>query len=566
MFTNFIVGTPAELGDDPSIEGVDLSSLDDSTQYILHIYDDRIDAFEILETGTPLNFIEASDDQDVLRTTRSEDQDVLRTTRSEDQDVLRTTRSEDQDVLQTTRSEDQDVLQTDRFEDLEEDIDPETNDPTSYVLPALYGTDKKGKERIWKTWSVKAVVHKIYGETKGIRTPSQRVFKGLNIGKKNATTAIEQAKREAERDWIKQLEKGYHPKSAEGLELEKKIVIAKKKQGGVNVNLDKLFRGVDEPETDNKQEDVDDGDSIVITPMKCHTWVWEPKCLKYFDFDNGVYIQPKLDGIRCIARISNGKILLTTKTNKSMVHLNHLREELKIFLSKEPDIILDGEVYAHTMTGEDGLELDDDARFNVISGGARPKRNTPHPLEGQLCLYVFDIADPTGELDQDARFDILKRLFKSPLAKKCPHVKRVDTRVVYDQEEIDEYHGEVAEKRYEGVVIRARDLVYKSKQSLRMRKYKNFKEDEFTIIDAECDEGVDTEFFKWICETLVESPDGEITAKIFKAKPKGTRAQRQEWFANADDYIGQMLNVKYQDLSPDGIPRFPIGQYIRDAE
>ena len=34
----------------------------------------------------------------------------------------------------------------------------------------------------------------------------------------------------------------------------------------------------------------------------------------------------------------------------------------------------------------------------------------------------------------------------------------------------------------------------------------------------------------------------------------------------ADSFIGKMLTVKYQEMSPDGVPRFPCGVAIRDYE
>ena len=35
-------------------------------------------------------------------------------------------------------------------------------------------------------------------------------------------------------------------------------------------------------------------------------------------------------------------------------------------------------------------------------------------------------------------------------------------------------------------------------------------------------------------------------------------------FANGDAYIGKMLTVKFQELSNDKVPRFPVGLHIRE--
>ena len=557
---NIYTGTPREISDSINESGADDETqfwfnaldLEEKNIYIAHVYveEKKIDVFPKFEDGTPMVFIS----------------------------------QEDENIEKVW-------------------------DPTSYVLPALYGMDKKNKERIWKIWAVKDTVYKIYGESKGLKTPSSRSFKGMNIGKKNATTAEEQAKREAERDWVKQLEKGYHPKSKEGLELEKKVILAKKKQGGVNVNIDEILRGrniTDEDIDDNNTNDIESlEDSIYnyeedendILPMHCQVWSMEPKCLKYFDFESGVYIQPKLDGVRCLAKIRNGRVVLSTRSGKDMVWLNHIREEVKLFLSeKDKDLQLDCEVYAHCIIGtavynenkknysyepvifdneednelENLPELEMEQRFDVISGAARPKRNEPHPLESQLCLYVFDIADPTGELDQDSRFEILKRLFSSPVYKsgKTPHIKRVETKVIYYPEEVEDYHDEVSEKDYEGVVLRSRDLYYESKnKSLSMRKHKHFIDEEYPITDVACNEGVGRENFRWVCEKIIESPEtGENILTTFQVKPMGTREQRWNWYDNSDDYLGKLLNVRYQKLTYEGVPRFPRGTHVRDYD
>jgi ATP-dependent DNA ligase len=577
------VGTPQEISQklledfDEDVQfSFDVLNLDEEMIYIVHVNKDTndIEIFEKREEGTPIEFQRDSD-----LPTRA---------------LARNSK------------------------DLENDDEAdEVWDPSSYVLPALYGVDKKGKERIWKIWVVKNTVYKSYGETKGLKTPSSRTFKGLNVGKKNATTANEQAKREAERDWVKQLDKNYHPKTPEGLTLEKKVMAAKKKQGGVNVNIDALLRDRDPKEDieDVHQEDNEEGPRLGaneeepldrdeeleetpdesendVLPMHCQVWSTEPKCLKYFDFDSGVYIQPKLDGVRCLVKIRNGRVILATRSGKDMVWLNHLRDQVKIFLSGEEDIQLDCEVYAERIVGiatynekkknysyedigqvhegDDIPELEMEQRFDVISGAARPTRNTPHPLESQLCLYVFDIADPTGELDQDERFEILKRLFSSNAAKsgKTSHIKRVETKVIYYQEDVEDFHDEMSEKDYEGVVLRSRDLYYEShRKSLHMRKHKHFIDEEYPITDAICDEGVGRENFRWICEKIIESPEtGENILTTFTVKPMGTREQRWNWYDHSDDFLGKLLNVRYQDLTYEGVPRFPRGTHIRDYD
>jgi len=62
----------------------------------------------------------------------------------------------------------------------------------------------------------------------------------------------------------------------------------------------------------------------------------------------------------------------------------------------------------------------------------------------------------------------------------------------------------------------------------------------------------------WICETA--------KGQRFKCRPKGTQADRRDKYRNRQKYFGKMLTVKYQELTNDGIPRFPVGIAIRDYE
>lgn len=57
-----------------------------------------------------------------------------------------------------------------------------------------------------------------------------------------------------------------------------------------------------------------------------------------------------------------------------------------------------------------------------------------------------------------------------------------------------------------------------------------------------------------------------VEGKKFKAKMKGKTEDLKVFFENQQDYIGKKLTVQYQGLTPDGIPRFPVGLRIRIEE
>lgn len=443
------------------------------------------------------------------------------------------------------------------------------NKTTIHLLPTLYGTDKKGNDRVWKVWVDGSTVHKSYGILNMKQTVSPpRSYSGVNIGKKNETTAEEQAIRQAERDWVSQLDKGYFPRSKEGKKLAQEVLDKKKDQGNVNTGIDSIVRG----RKANKLTSGVDNGSVPgavppILPMLCETWVDEPKCLKYFDFESGVYVQPKLDGIRALVFCTQGRVVMVTRKAKQILWLKHIRDDIATLLGDREHIVLDCEVYAEQICGTCTLKgktkvfepsdeyLPSSLRFETITGACRPVRGSPHPLESQLKAYIFDVYDTNQpDLNQTSRFEILDELDTSPFE----GIRKVDTQEIFSQDEISEYHDRYVEDGYEGVVLRSKELVYKSgKRSLYMRKYKDFMDSEFEITGIECDDGVDRDQFVWLCTN---------GTRIFRVKPMGTREQKYEWYENSEDYIGKQLTVRYQEVSSDGDLRFARGTSIRDYE
>jgi DNA ligase-1 len=46
----------------------------------------------------------------------------------------------------------------------------------------------------------------------------------------------------------------------------------------------------------------------------------------------------------------------------------------------------------------------------------------------------------------------------------------------------------------------------------------------------------------------------------------GTIDSRKKMLENVQSYYGKLLTVKYQEISADGAPRFPVGIAFRDYE
>ena len=66
------------------------------------------------------------------------------------------------------------------------------------------------------------------------------------------------------------------------------------------------------------------------------------------DWSQPVYIQPKLDGVRCLFTKDGAY----SRSGKQFMNLRHIEMALKPFFDQQPDVILDGELYNHKLKND----------------------------------------------------------------------------------------------------------------------------------------------------------------------------------------------------------------------
>ena len=75
-----------------------------------------------------------------------------------------------------------------------------------------------------------------------------------------------------------------------------------------------------------------------------------PVSSKPIDYSKPIFIQPKLDGVRCIIQCDDdGYVTAYSRTGKIWRNVDHILEELYPFFDKSPNVILDGELYNHDL-------------------------------------------------------------------------------------------------------------------------------------------------------------------------------------------------------------------------
>ena len=265
------------------------------------------------------------------------------------------------------------------------------------------------------------------------------------------------------------------------------------------------------------------------------------------DWFNGVYISPKLDGVRCIMT-KDGAF---SRTGKKYISFPHIARELKPLFDQHPGLILDGEIYTHKLNKD----------FNKIISLAKKMKPTADELaesEKFLEYWVFDIPSNTGKFS--IRYQELDRLITAGASyygwksiKLCFH------RLIERPEQIEECLQEYITEGYEGIMINTPNGLYEHKRSKALLKYKLFVDQEFEIFNITEGIGNRSGMFG---RAIMKNKDG----KFFESNARGTVEFYTQLLRDRLKLKGKMATVRYQNLTPDGVPRFPVIVAIRDYE
>ena len=369
----------------------------------------------------------------------------------------------------------------------------------SNALPTLYSQNTDGSVQQWTIATADNVIHKKYGKVGGkIQAVTDVIAEGKNLGKKNATTASEQAVLEAQAQWEKKLKKGYTKTQAATKAGEVDACIA----GGLEPMLAHKFK--------------DHSDKIVYP----------------------AYLQPKLDGIRCIAMLQGGFCTLWTRTRKQITSLPHIVAELERQWAGREDINFDGELYNHAYKN----------KFEDIVSLVRPA--TPKDGSTIVQYHIYDVA--VGFYTFKQRMELRNRL------KPNKTLVLVATILMDEDEGVTTYFTRCRKAGYEGAMIRNAASLYEYKRSYNLQKIKEFDDAEFEVIEVKAGRGKMVECAIFRCKTK--------KGDEFNCKMEGELAKLKPYLKAPKTVIGKLLTVRYQGLTNGNVPRFPIGVSLRDYE
>ena len=193
---------------------------------------------------------------------------------------------------------------------------------------------------------------------------------------------------------------------------------------------------------------------------------------KPIDYNKPVFIQPKLDGVRCLIQAEFTNVFKTLKvkaysrTGKEWKNINHILQELVPFFDKHPEVILDGELYNHDFRND----------FESIISMVRKQKPTTEDRSksrDNVQFHCYDIVDETKTFEERYRF-----IEQAVPRNHCiTHVSTMCCASDYDAKEMHKVNLACG---FEGSILRTNDT-YACKRSHNLRKFKDFQDAEARI-------------------------------------------------------------------------------------
>jgi len=264
---------------------------------------------------------------------------------------------------------------------------------------------------------------------------------------------------------------------------------------------------------------------------------------KRIDWSEPVYIQPKLDGVRCLFTKDGAY----SRTGKQFKNLAHIELALIPFL-KQPDVVLDGELYNHKLKND----------FEKIISLVRKQKPTAEDRLNAQHLVQFHVYDYFDGVMYDSYKTRMQQLTCSDIYD--VQIKHVPTLLVDTYSYARTLHEEFLEDGYEGSIIRLNGL-YKHGRSYDLMKFKDFSDAEATIVGYELGKGKRT---GTLGKFLMMDDEGVE----FGCPPgKGYNYKDlSDMFVNISDYIGQRATFTYFQRTQAGSYRHPLFKCIRNYE
>ena len=265
--------------------------------------------------------------------------------------------------------------------------------------------------------------------------------------------------------------------------------------------------------------------------------------------DYPAYIQPKLDGVRCLFT-KDGAF---SRAGNQFMNVKHIEKDLEVVFNRYPNFILDGELYNH------GLKDD----FEKIISLVKKKKPTDEQRDEaaqQVQYHMYDIAS-FPQANYTWRMGFIANSIQFRVVRNSNCLVVTESKVALDFDDAQRFHAKNLKLGYEGSIYRTLDGYYKGTRSWDLMKFKDFHDAEATIINYEVGKGKRE---GTLGKFIMEDEDGNV----FGCPPgKGYDYKGMaDLLENIHDYIGQVATFTYFQRTQAGSYRHPLFKCLRNYE
>lgn len=251
-------------------------------------------------------------------------------------------------------------------------------------------------------------------------------------------------------------------------------------------------------------------------------------------------IEPKYDGLRCIAIVEDGSVTLLSRNGKEFTSADHLKPQLLKLAANIGYCVFDGELTAGS--------------FND-SVSAVKKKDTQNP---DIIFNAFDVLDMVEWKNPITPYYQRRNYLSGAFAKagEQPNLLLVPSYKIESEAEAYRFYNRFLSQGYEGGIVKNNQGLYRFKRHKDWLKLKEVNEVDLRV------------------ESLVQGEGkyyGMLGALIVKYKGKRVSVgagfsdtERELWWKNPNLIQGKVIEIRYHQETPDGSLRHPRLYRVRD--
>ena len=255
-------------------------------------------------------------------------------------------------------------------------------------------------------------------------------------------------------------------------------------------------------------------------------------------------IEPKVDGVRVLAFISESGVGFYSRSGKEYTGFDHLIPPLLRLGRAGKGIVMDGEV----VSGDFNKTVGDVRRKNVQATDA--------------VFYAFDVVSAVlfkgdkgneTETTYEMRRKVLEACVK---AADSDNVKALPRYLVDSHDEILAYYAKFRERGWEGAMVKPLDSIYTRKRSSLWMKIKNISSEDIRVT------GVFEGTGKY--EGAMGGIICDFNGVEVRVGGGFSDEERTMYWESQNEIIGRLVEVEYHEVTPDGSLRHPRFIRFRD--